>query len=131
MKMTLMEAVMAHVAAAEMGRQTLPYSLALALVKIKQATQAEMETFAAEERKLVEQYAARDEDGNIRVSGARFTFRDPRDRADYEEDRRRLGETQTEVQQEKLTAPAPDSISPEALEALSKFIDFQEGAKAT
>ena len=46
MKMTLMEAVMAHVAAEEMGRQTLPYSLALALVKIKQATQAEMETFA-------------------------------------------------------------------------------------
>ena len=54
MKITLMEAVMANLAAEEVGRQAVPYSLALALMKVKQATAAEAETFAAEERKLVE-----------------------------------------------------------------------------
>ena len=41
MKTTLIEAVMAHLAAKEMGRQILPYTLALAVVKVKQATQAQ------------------------------------------------------------------------------------------
>ena len=68
MKITLMEAVMANLAAEEVGRQAVPYSLALALMKVKQATAAEAETFAAEERKLVEKFAAKDEDGNIRVA---------------------------------------------------------------
>ena len=62
MKITLMEAVMANLAAEEVGRQAVPYSLALALMKVKQATAAEAETFAAEERKLVEKFAAKDED---------------------------------------------------------------------
>ena len=75
MKITLMEAVMANLAAEEVGRQAVPYSLALALMKVKQATAAEAETFAAEERKLVEKFAAKDEDGNIRVAQGRFTFR--------------------------------------------------------
>ena len=56
MKITLMEAVMANLAAEEVGRQAVPYSLALALMKVKQATAAEAETFAAEERKLVEKF---------------------------------------------------------------------------
>ena len=43
MKITLMEAVMANLAAEEVGRQAVPYSLALALMKDKQATAAEAE----------------------------------------------------------------------------------------
>ena len=85
MKITLMEAVMANLAAEEVGRQAVPYSLALALMKVKQATAAEAETFAAEERKLVEKFAAKDEDGNIRVAQGRFTFRAPGERGEYEE----------------------------------------------
>ena len=68
MKITLMEAVMANLAAEEgraAGRPLLPGS---GLMKVKQATAAEAETFAAEERKLVEKFAAKDEDGNIRVA---------------------------------------------------------------
>ena len=83
MKITLMEAVMANLAAEEVGRQAVPYSLALALMKVKQATAAEAETFAAEERKLVEKFAAKDEDGNIRVAQGRFTFRAPGERGEY------------------------------------------------
>ena len=35
MKVTMMDAVRAHMAAKEMSRQLLPYSLAIALVKVK------------------------------------------------------------------------------------------------
>lgn len=78
MKITLMEAVMANLAAEEVGRQAVPYSLALALMKVKQATAAEAETFAAEERKLVEKFAAKDEDGNIRVAPGAIHLPRPR-----------------------------------------------------
>lgn len=97
MKITLMEAVMANLAAEEVGRQAVPYSLALALMKVKQATAAEAETFAAEERKLVEKFAAKDEDGNIRVAQGRFTFRAPGERGEYEEQHRQLAETPAEI----------------------------------
>jgi len=117
MKITLMEAVMANLAAEEVGRQAVPYSLALALMKVKQATAAEAETFAAEERKLVEKFAAKDEDGNIRVAQGRFTFRAPGE----------LAETPAEIRFTKLRAPAPDTISVKSLEVLSRFIDFRGG----
>lgn len=126
MKITLMEAVQAHTAAEEMGRQALPYDLALALVKVKQATAAEMETFMAEERKLVEQYAEKDEDGNIRVQNGRFRFRDPTDRPAYEAARKELCETTADISLPRLTAAAPEVIQPAALEALSRFIRFRE-----
>ena len=127
MKITLMEAVMATLAAEEVGRQAVPYSLALALMKVKQATAAEAETFAAEERKLVEKFAAKDEDGNIRVAQGRFTFRAPGERGEYEEQHRQLAETPAEIRFTKLRAPAPDTISVKSLEVLSRFIDFRGG----
>ena len=80
MKATMMEAVRAHLAAKEMSRQILPYTLALAMVKVKQATQAEMDCYAAEEQKLVEQYAARDESGNIVIRNGRFASQNPEGR---------------------------------------------------
>ena len=117
MKITLMEAVMANLAAEEVGRQAVPYSLALALMKVKQATAAEAETFAAEERKLVEKFAAQ----------GRFTFRAPGERGEYEEQHRQLAETPAEIRFTKLRAPAPDTISVKSLEVLSRFIDFRGG----
>ena len=118
---------MANLAAEEVGRQAVLYSLALALMKVKQATAAEAETFAAEERKLVEKFAAKDEDGNIRVAQGRFTFRAPGERGEYEEQHRQLAETPAEIRFTKLRAPAPDTISVKSLEVLSRFIDFRGG----
>lgn len=131
MKVTMMEAVKANLAAQEMGRQILPYTLALAMVKVKQATQAEMDCYAAEEQKLVEQYAAKDDDGNITLRNGRFVFRNPVDRPAYEAARKRLGETPTDISLPRLTATPPENITPAALEALSIFIHFQEGGKKT
>lgn len=129
MKVTMMEAVKAHLAAKEMGRQILPYTLAIALVKVKQATRAEMDCYTAEEQKLVERYAVKDENGNVLVRNGHFTFRNPDDRPAYEAARNKLGETVTDISLPRLTATPPDNISPEALEALSTFIKFREGGE--
>ena len=99
------------------------------MVKVKQATQAEMDCYAAEEQKLVEQYAARDESGNIVIRNGRFAFQNPEDRPAYEAARNKLGETVTDISLPRLTATPPDNITPEALEALSVFIKFREGGK--
>ena len=79
------------------------------------------------ERKLVEKFAAKDEDGNIRVAQGRFTFRAPGERGEYEEQHRQLAETPAEIRFTKLRAPAPDTISVKSLEVLSRFIDFRGG----
>lgn len=129
MKTTVMQAVKAYLAADEMSRQDLPYDLALALVKVKQATRAEMEAYAAAEKKLVERYAALDEAGNVTIRNGRFTFRDPAAAAEYEAERQKLGQTQTEVSLPRLTATPPEHITPAALEALADFIKFREGGK--
>ena len=131
MKVTMMEAVKANLAAQEMGRQILPYTLALAMVKVKQATQAEMDCYAAEEQKLVEQYAAQDDDGNITLRNGRFVFRNPVDRPADEAASRRRGEAPTDISLPRLAATPPENITPAALEALSIIIRFQEGGKKT
>ena len=79
------------------------------------------------ERKLVEKFAAKDEDGNIRVAQGRFSFRAPGERGEYEEQHRQLAETPAEIRFTKLRAPAPDTISVKSLEVLSRFIDFRGG----
>ena len=124
MKTTVICAVKAYLAAEEMSRQELPYDLALALVKVKQATRAEMETFAAEERKLIEKYARLDEAGRIQMRGNGFVFANPQDAPKYEEARRTLGAVETEIQLPRLTAAPPKTIQPGILEALSAFIEF-------
>ncbi len=61
--MKLIEAVNAYLAAEEMSREKWPYPVALALVKVKRRVKDEVDFFLARERELVEEYAARDEQG--------------------------------------------------------------------
>ena len=76
--MKLIEAVNAYLAAEEMSREKWPYPVALALVKVKRRVKDEVDFFLARERELVEEYAARDERGNIRLTSAgTFVFKDP------------------------------------------------------
>lgn len=131
MKVTLIEAVRANIEARKMDEQGLSYSLSLALMKIKRATQTEVEYFAREERKLVEQYAARDEDGNVELKNGRFVFRSQKDIPAYEAARKKLGDTETDVALSRITVEAPKTITPAALEALSVFIRFKEGGRKT
>lgn len=123
--MKLMQAVRAHLAAEEMGRQTLPYDLALALVKVKKATKDDTAFFIEKERELVMEYAALDEQGHVRLTAAgTFVFKDPARGGEYEAARQELGNTDIGLQPVLLRVKAPAQIKPEHIEALEGFVDF-------
>lgn len=125
--MKLINAVRAYLAAEEMGRQTWPYDLALAIVKVKRETEAEKEFFIEKERELVMKYADLDERGNVRLTPeGRFLFRDPGCAGEYERERRSLEDTETAGRPTPLRARAPERIRPEHIEALEGFIRFAE-----
>ena len=129
--MKLMEAVNAYLAADEMSRERWSYEVALAVVKVKRALKDEVDFFLAEERKLVARYAQKDDRGNIRLTGeGRFVFRDPLEGADYERERRALGETEVTPTHKLLRVRAPAEIKPAYIEALEGFVEFvtEEGA---
>lgn len=129
--MKLIEVVNAYLAADEMSREKLPYAVSLALVKVKRALKDEFDFFVEQESKLVAQYAAQDSRGNIRMRpDGRFVLRDPADGADYERQRRELGETEIAPTHKLVRVRAPEEIKPAHIEALEGFIEFmtEEGA---
>lgn len=127
--MKLINAVEAHMAAEELSGQTLPYPLALALVKVKRATADEAAFFLEEEQKLVAQYADLDEDGRLRmIQGGRFVMKDPAKLGEYEAARRKLAETDIGTTKDKIQVAPPEAITPAQIEALEPYLEFVEGA---
>ena len=57
-------------------------------------------------------------------------FRDPADGADYEQQRRELGETEITPTHKLVRVRAPEEIKPAHIEALDGFIEFttEEGS---
>lgn len=125
--MKLIEAVNAYMAAEEMSKEKWPYQVALAVVKVKRAVKDEVDFFVEKERELVDEYAAKDEKGNIRLTKAgTFVFKDPSQGPAYEAARRELSETEINLQQKVLRVRAPAEIKPEYIEALEGFVEFTE-----
>jgi len=115
-----------------------PYDLALAISALKREIHDEVEFFIMEESRLVLEYADRDEHGNIRVSVdehgnlqkfgsgdlASFTFKDPSQRAEYEQSREKLCTLEAGKNITVRRVAAPPEIRPDWLEALEGFIEF-------
>ena len=113
-------------AAQEMQGQLLQYDLALALVKLKRELQADADFYIARERELIMKYAVLDDSGNVRLTPqGTFLFKDPAQGADYERDRRELGETDAGAAPAAYKAKAPAEAKPYWIEALRGFIDFE------
>lgn len=125
MKVSMIELVRANLAVKEMEQQELPYELAVALVKLRRATQKDFETFLELEKKLVRKYAILDENGNTALENRHFKFRDSSEAPAYLEERRELEETTVEVAISRKAVIPPENITPQALEALSVFLNFK------
>ena len=125
MKVTLIELVRANLAVKEMERQELPCELAVALVRLRRATQKDFEAFLELEKKLVRKYAILDENGNVTLENGHFKFRDSSEAPAYLEERRELEETAVEVAFSRWAVIPPENITLQALEALSVFLSFK------
>lgn len=124
--MKLKEAMSAYLAAETLSREKLPYATAAAIVRVKRETREFAELYLQEEKKLVEAYAEIGEDGMIRIdANGRFRCREGLRAADYEESRKDLGETEVAVEARKMRVSAPERITPEQIEALSPWMEFE------
>ena len=126
--MILLECVTAYMAVQALMEQAFPYKTAHALVMLKRALQPHVEFFSQEEMKLVEEFAEKDVVNHkiLWTDKGTFRFEAGKDPAEYARRRADLGAVEVEWGIERVKAPFSASITPAQLEALEKFIEFEE-----
>lgn len=125
--MRLIDCVNAYMAAEEMSRRELGFRTAYAIVNLKRKLRPHADFYAGEEMKLVERCARKNRDGKIEIgANGRFEFDSPEKAGEYNKLRAELGDMEAGELFEKIKAPAPAEIKPAELEALGKFIEFEE-----
>lgn len=123
--MKLIDAVNGYLAAENLMREPCPYQTAAALVQLRGKLRDLAEYYLAEERKLIDRYAAKTEDGSVKMSGTGFAFAVPAQAPEYNARRAELGDTEVETDFPPRTLPAPERITPWSLEALTPFVTFE------
>ena len=123
--MYLIECANAYLAAVQMQQKEMDYQTAFALMTVKRQLQSHVEFLQAEELKLAEKYADKDENGRIRwTERGTFLFRDADAAEGYQRERTALGMTLVERDWTVQHAPVPEKITPMQLEALTGFVAF-------
>ena len=128
--MYLIQCVNAYMAIRALEECECEYQTAHSLIALKHRLQPHVDFFIKNEMKLVEEYAKREEDGKITITeNGGFAFLDPAMANEYAKRRTELSMVLVEEEIPVLHAPAPKTIRPVHLEALSGFLDFGgEGA---
>ena len=128
--MYLIQCVNAYMAIRALEECECEYQTAHSLIALKHRLQPHVDFFIKNEMKLVEEYARREEDGKITITeNGGFAFLDPAMANEYAKRRTELSMVLVEEEIPVLHAPAPKTIRPVHLEALSGFLDFGgEGA---
>ena len=123
--MKLIDVVNANMAVTKMSGLMWPYDLALALVKVRRSTADETVFFAERELELLNEFAAFDDNGDVRLSpSGRCLFKDPTRGDEYERARALLCDTDAGGTFSVLRVKAPAEIQPDWLAALDGFIEF-------
>lgn len=125
--MKLAECVKAYGVVLELSGREWDYKTAYALVTLKKRLEEPVGFYSREEMKLVAEYAAKDEKGNVCLDErGTFTFAQPERGGEYIRKRQELGQVEADWPHKPLRAPAPDHIQPAQLEALEGFLTFEE-----
>ena len=93
-----------------------------ALIKLKRRLCEEAEIFSAQERKLIDKFADKDEAGNIKIENGRFKV-SGENAQKFIDERGKLCKVRVEWS-EKRPALHVEKIKPVIMEALTEFIDF-------
>ncbi|MBQ8249063.1 MAG: hypothetical protein IJY93_04175 [Clostridia bacterium] len=131
--MNLLQYVAAYTSLMILMKKEFPYTQAYELVKLKRRLSPKVEYYAAEEAALVKRFAKCDERGEPIINGTRFDCKGdtPEEVAvntrEFECLRRELGSVvdDAEIERVKVTLSDDIMVSPEVIEALEAFIDFE------
>lgn len=128
--MKLFAAVKASAALEELMEEKLPYQTAYLLLKRKRELETAVRLFEQEEWKLVNQYAKKDECGQIDwVKPGAFRFASEKDQQEYAQRMEELREMEIEENHEPIIMEPPEQISANTLEALEGVVEFRGGAE--
>lgn len=123
--MNLIQCVNAYIAIQSMMGKEMDFQTAYALVKLKRELYPQVLFYQQEERRLMEEYAAKDEKGQvIWTEAGRFVFQDPERAPEYNAKRQELGAVKAYESFTPLSASRPESIKPAQVEALEGFLQF-------
>lgn len=123
--MYLIQCVTACVALSELMSQEWDYKTAYALLQLKRKLRPHFEFYANEETKLVEEYAAKDERGEVIMPEAgKFALAGVEQAAEYERRRMELNKVEVEEEFPLVKVPCPAYIKPVHIEALEGFVIF-------
>lgn len=127
--MYLLQCVTAYIAVQSLMEQECPYRTAHALFMLKKKLQPHVELFSQKERELVEAFAEKDGKGRVvYTEKGTFRFAAGADREAYARRREELAAVVVEEEFPVVKVPFPAAVKPAHLEALEKFIEFEEAA---
>lgn len=127
--MVLLQCVNAYMAVQALMERETDYQTAYALVCLKKELSGPVEFYQREERRLMEEFAARDEEGKVIWNeGGRFRLRDPEAAQLYRGKRAELDMVEIKQKIIPVRVSRPDRIKPAVLEALDGFLIFEEDA---
>lgn len=123
--MKLKKIVEVYKVLSKMSDHIYDYETAYKLYGINKKLKIQTEFFLAEEMKLVEKYAEKNEFGRpiIKADG-RFNYADEEAKSRFVEEFTALGEVETDWNEEVLKLSATPMISVRQLEALDGFVEF-------
>lgn len=125
MKTTLIKIISAFRPLCELMDDVTDYRTAHRLVMLKKALLPHVEFFNETERKLIEKYAVKDDDGEPLFEDGRYTV-EGKYRDEYIARRRELDAVEADIPDVRLPK-APENIKASQLEALMEIIRFPEG----
>ena len=125
MKITVKQAVRAYLALEAMAKEDIKISpgVGMCLIRLKRKLKPEMESFAEAEQKLVQQYAERDDNGNIQwVEQGRFAMTSEQSEA-YLRDLEEINNAEIKLMIDPVDIRGEEiRLSLEAIEALDGLV---------
>lgn len=102
----------------------LPFAQAAALVELSGKLKPHCEYFSAEENKLTQEYAKKDENGNPMITGSSVSFETTENKAAFDSGCGKLGALEREIEGLPVTMSKPTTVRCSWLEALDGLVEF-------
>lgn len=128
--MTLIQIVEANAALKQLSKKEWDYASAHKLVMLKRKLAPHVEFYSEKEHAIAREYGEKSADGKLIVDSAGGISFTEENSAHFFAERYKLRNVEIAEPIEAIHIPQPDAITPACLEALERFIVFEEATNA-